>query len=112
MRSGPRAPSSSCQIWAGTSPSRPEHLRGGERMNSDRRRGAALIVLCTGMLMIVLDLPVVNAAVSALRDDLGFDEASLAWVVNAYMIACGGRLVLADRLGALLGRRRVFLSGL
>src|SRR3954451_17627797 len=112
MRSGPRAPSSSCQIWAGTSPSRPEHLRGGERMNSDRRRWAALIVLCTGMLMIVLDLTVVNVALSAIRDDLGFDEASLAWVVNAYMIAFGGLLLLAGRLGDLLGRRRVFLSGL
>src|SRR4051812_18003550 len=112
MRSGPRAPSSSCPIWAGTSPSRPEHLRGGERMNPDRRRWAALIVLCTGMLMIVLDLTVVNVALSAIRDDLGFDEASLAWVVNAYMIAFGGLLLLAGRLGDLLGRRRVFLSGL
>jgi len=81
-------------------------------MNSDRRRWAALIVLCTGMLMIVLDLTVVNVALSAIRDDLGFDEASLAWVVNAYMIAFGGLLLLAGRLGDLLGRRRVFLSGL
>jgi EmrB/QacA subfamily drug resistance transporter len=81
-------------------------------MNPDRRRWAALIVLCTGMLMIVLDLTVVNVALSAIRDDLGFSEASLAWVVNAYMIAFGGLLLLAGRLGDLLGRRRIFLSGL
>ncbi|MDT4913265.1 MAG: hypothetical protein QOC66_2393 [Pseudonocardiales bacterium] len=81
-------------------------------MSTDRRRVAALIVLCTGMLMIVLDLTVVNVALSAIRDDLGFTEASLAWVVNAYMIAFGGLLLLAGRLGDLLGRRRVFLAGL
>jgi EmrB/QacA subfamily drug resistance transporter len=81
-------------------------------MSTDRRRVAALIVLCTGMLMIVLDLTVVNVALSAIRDDLGFSEASLAWVVNAYMIAFGGLLLLAGRLGDLLGRRRVFLAGL
>src|SRR5881227_3836677 len=81
-------------------------------MSPDRRRWAALIVLCTGMLMIVLDLTVVNVALSAIRDDLHFSEASLAWVVNAYMIAFGGLLLLAGRLGDLLGRRRVFLSGL
>jgi EmrB/QacA subfamily drug resistance transporter len=81
-------------------------------MATDRRRVAALIVLCTGMLMIVLDLTVVNVALSAIRDDLGFSEAGLAWVVNAYMIAFGGLLLLAGRLGDLLGRRRVFLAGL
>ncbi len=81
-------------------------------MSPDRRRWAALIVLCTGMLMIVLDLTVVNVALSAIRDDLHFSEASLAWVVNAYMIAFGGLLLLAGRLGDLLGRRRVFLTGL
>jgi EmrB/QacA subfamily drug resistance transporter len=81
-------------------------------MNSDRRRFAALIVLCTGMLMIVLDITIVNVALPAIRADLGFSEASLAWVVNAYMIAFGGLLLLAGRLGDLLGRRRVFVSGL
>src|SRR4051794_19387735 len=81
-------------------------------MSPDRRRWAALIVLCTGMLMIVLDLTVVNVALSAIRDDRGFSEANLAWVVNAYMIAFGGLLLLAGRLGDLLGRRRVFLVGL
>jgi EmrB/QacA subfamily drug resistance transporter len=81
-------------------------------MTTDRRRVAALIVLCMGMLMIVLDITIVNVALSAIRDDLGFSEASLAWVVNAYMIAFGGLLLLAGRLGDLLGRRRVFLTGL
>jgi MFS family permease len=81
-------------------------------MTTDRRRFAALIVLCTGMLMIVLDITIVNVALPAIRDDLGFSEASLAWVVNAYMIAFGGLLLLAGRLGDLLGRRRVFVTGL
>src|SRR4051794_31923665 len=81
-------------------------------MSPDRRRWAALIVLCTGMLMIVLDLTVVNVALPAIRDDLGFTESNLAWVVNAYMVAFGGLLLLAGRLGDLLGRRRVFLAGL
>ena len=81
-------------------------------MTTDRRRFAALAVLCTGMLMIVLDITIVNVALPAIRDDLGFSEASLAWVVNAYMIAFGGLLLLAGRLGDLLGRRRVFLAGL
>src|SRR3954470_4719044 len=81
-------------------------------MISDRHRWAALIVLCTGMLMIVLDLTVVNVALPAIRDDLGFTDANLAWVVNAYMIAFGGLLLLAGRLGDLVGRRRVFLAGL
>ncbi len=81
-------------------------------MTTDRRRFAALAVLCTGMLMIVLDITIVNVALPAIRDDLGFSDASLAWVVNAYMIAFGGLLLLAGRLGDLLGRRRVFLAGL
>ena len=81
-------------------------------MNPDRRRWAALIVLCTGMLMIVLDLTVVNVALPAIQHDLHFSDAGLAWVVNAYMIAFGGLLLLAGRLGDLLGRRRVFLAGL
>jgi EmrB/QacA subfamily drug resistance transporter len=81
-------------------------------MTTDRRRLAALVVLCTGMLMIVLDITVVNVALPAIRDDLGFSEAGLAWVVNAYMIAFGGLLLLAGRLGDLLGRRRIFLAGL
>jgi EmrB/QacA subfamily drug resistance transporter len=81
-------------------------------MSTDRRRWAALIVLCTGMLMIVLDLTVVNVALSAIQADLGFSDAGLAWVVNGYMIAFGGLLLFAGRLGDVLGRRRVFLAGL
>src|SRR3954462_11541345 len=79
---------------------------------TDRQRWLALYVLCTGMLMIVLDITIVNVALPSIQDDLGFSDASLAWVVNAYMIAFGGLLLLAGRLGDLLGRRRVFLAGL
>src|SRR6478609_1097783 len=75
-------------------------------------RWAALIVLCTGMLMIVLDATVVNVALPSIQDDLGFSQSSLAWVVNAYLIAFGGLLLLAGRLGDLISRRKVFLAGL
>lgn len=78
----------------------------------DRRRWIALYVLCLGMLMIVLDATVVNVALPAIQDDLGFSTSSLAWVVNAYLIAFGGLLLLAGRLGDLIGRRTVFLVGL
>jgi EmrB/QacA subfamily drug resistance transporter len=80
--------------------------------SSDRSRWVALYVLCTGMLMIVLDATVTNVALPSIQDDLGFTTSSLAWVVNAYMIAFGGLLLLAGRLGDLVGRRRVFLIGL
>ena len=78
----------------------------------DRSRWVALVVLCVGMLMIVLDATVVNVALPSIQDDLGFSQSSLAWVVNAYLIAFGGLLLLAGRLGDLIGRRRVFLAGL
>jgi EmrB/QacA subfamily drug resistance transporter len=78
----------------------------------DRSRWIALYVLCTGMLMIVLDVTVVNVALPSIQDDLGFTSSSLAWVVNAYLIAFGGLLLLAGRFGDLIGRRRVFLVGL
>jgi EmrB/QacA subfamily drug resistance transporter len=78
----------------------------------DRSRWAALVVLCVGMLMIVLDVTVVNVALPNIQSDLGFGSSSLAWVVNAYLIAFGGLLLLAGRLGDLLGRRRVFIAGL
>jgi len=80
--------------------------------NSDRSRWMALVVLCVGMLMIVLDATIVNVALPVIQDDLGFSQSSLAWVVNAYLIAFGGLLLLAGRFGDLLGRRDVFLSGL
>src|SRR5215204_3181739 len=79
---------------------------------SDRSRWIALYVLCAGMLMIVLDITVVNVALPSIKSDLGFSQASLAWVVNAYLIAFGGLLLLAGRLGDLIGRRTVFLTGL
>src|ERR687891_421333 len=75
-------------------------------------RWVALIVLCVGMLMIVLDATIVNVALPSIQDDLGFSQNSLAWVANAYLIAYGGLLLLAGRLGDLIGRRRVFLIGL
>jgi EmrB/QacA subfamily drug resistance transporter len=64
------------------------------------------------MLMIVLDATIVNVALPSIQDDLGFSQSSLAWVVNAYLIAFGGLLLLAGRLGDLVGQRRVFLIGL
>jgi EmrB/QacA subfamily drug resistance transporter len=78
----------------------------------EKNRWIALIVLCTGFLMIVLDATVVNVALPSIQDDLGFSPSSLAWVVNAYLIAFGGLLLLAGRLGDLISRRRMFLSGL
>jgi EmrB/QacA subfamily drug resistance transporter len=79
---------------------------------TDRHRWLALYVLCGGMLMIVLDATIVNVALPSIQDDLGFSQNSLAWVVNAYLIAFGGLLLLAGRLGDLIGQRRVFLIGL
>jgi EmrB/QacA subfamily drug resistance transporter len=78
----------------------------------DRSRWLALIVLCAGMLMIVLDATIVNVALPSIQRDLGFSQASLAWVVNAYLIPFGGLLLLAGRLGDLVGRKRVFIAGL
>ena len=72
----------------------------------------AFYVLCMGVLMIVLDTTIVNVALPSIKADLGFSETSLAWVVNAYMLTYGGFLLLAGRLGDLLGHRRVFLIGL
>src|SRR5437762_4534053 len=79
---------------------------------TDRNRWIALYVLCLGMLMIVLDVTVVNVALPSIQDDLGFSQSSLAWVVNAYLIAFGGLLLLSGRFGDILGRKRVFMVGL
>src|SRR5689334_6326672 len=79
---------------------------------TDRRRWLALYVLFAGMLMIVLDVTVVNVALPSIQHELGFSQAGLAWVVNAYLIPFGGLLLLAGRLGDLLGHRRIFLAGL
>src|SRR5438445_1918526 len=75
-------------------------------------RWFSLIVLCTGFLMIVLDMTIVNVALPSIQRDLGFSQSGLAWVVNAYLITFGGLLLLAGRLGDLAGRRSLFLLGL
>jgi EmrB/QacA subfamily drug resistance transporter len=80
--------------------------------DTDRRRWLALYVLCAGVLMIVLDATIVNVALPSIQEDLDFSQANLAWVVNAYLIAFGGLLLLAGRIGDLIGHRRIFLIGL
>lgn len=75
-------------------------------------RWTTLFILCTGMLMIVLDNTVVIVALSSIQRDLGFSNAGLAWPVNAYMIAFGGTLLLAGRLGDLVGTKRIFTIGI
>src|ERR671935_790062 len=77
-----------------------------------RQRWLALYLLCLGDLMIVLDTTIVNVALPSIRSDLGFSEASLAWVVNAYLLTFGGFLLLAGRFGDLYGQRRLFLIGI
>jgi EmrB/QacA subfamily drug resistance transporter len=81
-------------------------------VTTDSRRWYALVVLCVGVLMIVLDVTVVNVALPSIQDDLGFSQSNLAWVVNAYLISFGGLLLLAGRLGDLVGRKRIFMIGL
>jgi EmrB/QacA subfamily drug resistance transporter len=80
--------------------------------DSERDRWLALYVLCAGFLMIVLDMTVVNVALPAIQEDLGFSQSGLAWVVNGYLIAFGGLLLLSGRLGDLLGRKDVFMVGM
>ena len=77
-----------------------------------RTRWLALIVLCLGDLMIVLDVTIVGVALPSIQEDLGFSEESLAWVVNAYLLTFGGFLLLGGRLGDLFGHRRLFLLGI
>ena len=79
---------------------------------SDGRRWLALVVLCLGFLMIILDQTIVNVALPSIQRDLHFSQSGLAWVINAYLIAFGGLLMLVGRLGDLIGRRRIFLAGL
>ena len=81
-------------------------------MSTTDSRWIALIVLCTGMLMIILDSAIVNVALPPIQSDLGFSQSNLTWVVNAYLIPFGGLLLLAGRLGDLIGRRTMFLVGL
>ncbi len=77
-----------------------------------RTRWLALLVVCLGDLMIVLDVTIVGVALPSIREDLGFSETSLAWVVNAYLLTFGGFLLLGGRLGDLFGHRRLFLIGI
>jgi EmrB/QacA subfamily drug resistance transporter len=79
---------------------------------NDRRRWLALLLVCAAQLMIVLDGTIVNVALPAIRDSLGFSEAGLSWVVNAYLLTFGGFLLLGGRAGDLFGRRKVFAFGL
>src|SRR4030081_2613398 len=81
-------------------------------LDSSRKRWVALILLCLGDLMIVLDTTIVNVALPSIRADLGFSETSLVWVVNAYMLTFGGFLLLGGRLGDLFRRSRLFLLGI
>src|SRR5881398_2111862 len=75
-------------------------------------RWLSLIVLCTGFLLIVVDMTIVNVALPSIQKDLGFSASGLAWVINAYLITFGGLLLLAGRVGDLIGRKKVFLAGL
>src|SRR5216110_2554727 len=77
-----------------------------------RTRWLALYTLCLASLMIVLDVTVVNVALPSIRQDLGFSETSLAWVVNGYLLTYGGFLLLGGRLGDLFGHRRLFIAGI
>src|SRR3979409_1065331 len=78
----------------------------------ERRRWIALAVLCLGQLMMVLDATIVNVALPSIQHDLPFSPGTLTWVMNGYLITFGGFLLLAGRLGDLVGRKRVFLTGL
>jgi EmrB/QacA subfamily drug resistance transporter len=79
---------------------------------ADRRRWATLAVVCLAQLMIVLDVTIVNVALPAIQQDLGFSQGNLTWVVNAFLVTFGSLLLLTGRLGDLVGRKRVFLTGL
>ncbi|HLB21163.1 MAG TPA: MFS transporter, partial [Solirubrobacteraceae bacterium] len=83
-----------------------------QSQSSDRRRWIALAVLCLGQLMMVLDATIVNVALPSIQGDLHFSQGNLTWVMNGYLITFGGFLLLAGRLGDLVGRKRIFLTGL
>src|ERR1700749_2559451 len=75
-------------------------------------RSVALVILCTASLMVILDGTIVTVALPVIQADLGFTAGSLSWVMNSYLIAFGGLLLLSGRLGDLLGRKRMFLAGI
>src|SRR3982750_610564 len=80
-------------------------------VTTDRRRWLALALLCVVQFMVVLDIAIVNVALPSIKDDLGFSQANLQWVISAYALVFGGFLLLGGRAADLLGRRRVFLGG-
>src|SRR4029078_6708713 len=84
----------------------------GRLVLTTRARWLALVIVRLGDLMIVLDVTIVGVALPSIREDLGFSETSLAWVVNAYLLTVGGFLPLRGRLGDLFGHRRLFLAGI
>ena len=78
----------------------------------ERRRWIALALLCFAQFIVVLDASIVNVALPSIGEGLDFSQENLAWVVNAYVLTFGGFLLLGGRMADLLGRRRVFISGL
>src|SRR3954454_22520393 len=80
-------------------------------LSPDRRRWASLLVVCLAQLMIVLDVTIVKVALPSIQHDLHFSHSGLTWVLNAFLVTFGSLLLLAGRLGDLLGRKRVFLGG-
>src|SRR5438094_3850479 len=116
---GVRAASARVQAGADDA-SRPDaRLRAGDRTmapapspDRERRRWVALAVLCLGQLMMVLDATIVNVALPSIQHDLHFTQQNLTWVMNGYLITFGGLLLLAGRMGDLVGRKKVFLAGL
>ena len=116
---GVRAASARVQAGADDA-SRPDaRLRAGDRTmapapspDRERRRWIALAVLCLGQLMMVLDATIVNVALPSIQHDLHFTQQNLTWVMNGYLITFGGLLLLAGRMGDLVGRKKVFLAGL
>ncbi len=89
-----------------------EGPRAPDPQRAERRRWIALAVLCLGQLMMVLDATIVNVALPSIQRDLHFTQANLTWVIDGYLITFGGFLLLAGRFGDLVGRKKVFLSGL
>jgi EmrB/QacA subfamily drug resistance transporter len=87
------------------------NLPSSQTLSSDRRRWTALLVVCLAQLMVVLDVTIVNVALPSIQHDLHFSQANLTWVVNAFLVTFGSLLLLAGRIGDLIGRKRVFLAG-
>ena len=97
------------QIALADQPAQTTIERSDAQRKSDRRRWIALVVLCLGQLMNALDATVVNVALPSIQHDLHFTQADLAWVIDAYLVTFAGFLLMAGRLGDLVGRKKVFL---